>query len=107
MGMCLYLWRVCFMQVLAVVTCSAAGPYGLTGTIESFMAETARKSLQEFLDYILTYLKQQQQGEQQQASIQCACVVGAGMRVGVCTHGARWRVPGPLLCICTCLCMHV
>ena len=34
------------LQVHCEVTCSAAGPYGLTGTIESFMADSARKSLQ-------------------------------------------------------------
>ncbi|KAL4437087.1 hypothetical protein ABPG75_004226 [Micractinium tetrahymenae] len=39
-------------QVDAAVTCSASGPYGLAGTIEAFMADSAGKSLKDFLDFL-------------------------------------------------------
>ncbi len=37
------------------MTCSASGPYGLAGTIEAFMADSAGKSLKEFLDFLLKF----------------------------------------------------
>eukprot|EP00887_Chlorella_sp_A99_P005320 scaffold1.g5320.t1 len=40
----------------AVVECSASGPYGLTGTIEGFMAATALKSMQEFWGFCQAYV---------------------------------------------------
>lgn len=44
-------------QVDAAVTCSASGPYGLAGTIEAFMADSASKSLREFLDSLLKFVQ--------------------------------------------------
>ena len=46
------------VQLCCVVTCSAAGPYGLVGTIEGVMASAAQRSLQEFLDYVHAYARQ-------------------------------------------------
>jgi hypothetical protein len=40
-----------------VVRVSATGPYGLTSTIESFMASAAQTSLREFLDYCSEYIE--------------------------------------------------
>lgn len=39
------------LQVSAVVTCEAAGPWGLISTIESIMATQAEKSVAGFLDF--------------------------------------------------------
>ncbi|KAI3433841.1 hypothetical protein D9Q98_003644 [Chlorella vulgaris] len=39
-------------QIHAMVTCSASGPYGLIGTVESFMAEAGKKSLLQFLEAV-------------------------------------------------------
>lgn len=46
-------------QVHAVVTCSASGPYGLTGTIEAFMADTSKESLQDFMTFVTKYVLEQ------------------------------------------------
>ena len=43
-------------QIAGVVHCVAYGPYGLIGTLEQFMAEAARKSLLEFLDFCKAYV---------------------------------------------------
>ncbi len=40
-----------YLQVSAVVTCEAAGPWGLVSTIESIMATQAEKSVSGFLDF--------------------------------------------------------
>lgn len=42
--------------VKATVTCTAAGPYGLTSTIEGFMVETARTSLQQWMGFTTRFL---------------------------------------------------
>jgi hypothetical protein len=39
------------LQVTAVVTCEAAGPWGLITTIEGIMATQAEKSVSGFLDF--------------------------------------------------------
>lgn len=44
------------LQVHARVSCSAAGPYGLSGAIEGFMAETAKASLVEFFEFCARFL---------------------------------------------------
>ncbi|GAB4818005.1 hypothetical protein N2152v2_005051 [Parachlorella kessleri] len=44
----------CLVQ--AKVSCKAAGPYGLTGAIEGFMAEQARAGLQKWMDFTDRYL---------------------------------------------------
>ncbi|KAL6773667.1 hypothetical protein ACKKBG_A22040 [Auxenochlorella protothecoides x Auxenochlorella symbiontica] len=46
----------CGCQVHARVSCSAAGPYGLSGAIEGFMAETAKASLVEFFEFCARFL---------------------------------------------------
>ncbi|KAK2080710.1 hypothetical protein QBZ16_000564 [Prototheca wickerhamii] len=43
-------------EVVGTVTCTAAGPFGLSGTIESFMAETARTSLLGFFEFAAGFL---------------------------------------------------
>ena len=45
-------------QAVAVVACTAAGPYGLSGTIEGFMATTALKSMQQFWGFAKEYVAQ-------------------------------------------------
>lgn len=47
-------------EIDATVTCVATGPYGLIGTIESFMAEAAKKSLADFLGYAAEYVAMRQ-----------------------------------------------
>ena len=44
------------LQVVGTVTCTAAGPFGLSGTIEGFMAETARTSLLGFFEFAAGFL---------------------------------------------------
>lgn len=44
-------------QVSAVVTCEAAGPWGLISTIESIMATQAEKSVAGFLDFCIARCK--------------------------------------------------
>ena len=45
------------LQVSAVVTCEAAGPWGLISTIESIMATQAEKSVAGFLDFCIARCK--------------------------------------------------
>lgn len=45
----------CLIEV--EVSCSASGPYGLVGTIEHFMSETAKKSVDELLLHCQKYLE--------------------------------------------------
>ena len=42
--------------LVATVACTAAGPYGLVGTIEKFMATAAQQSLLQFLSYCADYI---------------------------------------------------
>ena len=44
-------------QVTAVVTCEAAGPWGLISTIEGIMATQAEKSVAGFLDFCVARCK--------------------------------------------------
>ena len=44
-------------RVDATVECSASGPYGLVSIIESFMGDTALKSLNELLDHCSEYIE--------------------------------------------------
>lgn len=57
-------------QVDAAVTCSASGPYGLAGTIEAFMADSASKSLREFLDSLLKFVQVRTQWQLERLRLQ-------------------------------------
>lgn len=48
--------------VKMVVECTAAGPYGLVGAIESFMADTAKKNVEQLLMYCSEYVKELEVG---------------------------------------------
>ncbi|KAI8107675.1 hypothetical protein M9435_002703 [Picochlorum sp. BPE23] len=45
-------------DVTITVSCEASGPYGLISTIEHYMAETAKKNIDELLENCLEYVEQ-------------------------------------------------
>lgn len=45
------IWFFLFVEVHALVTCSAAGPWGMIGFIEGIMAEQAKTGMMLFFDF--------------------------------------------------------
>jgi hypothetical protein len=51
------------------VTCAATGPYGLASTLESFMAESAAKSLRKFIAFCQAHIESLQQSGSMQVAL--------------------------------------